>query len=116
MSMSLSNFAIQPAEGGASSDWAFKQLFSLESECRSSQTGQQVRALGQFPKLLDTFPFPTLVTSAFLKLGDLFRGGTNALRYHIVQVFERAHHHLPRVTHTDELLKRILTVLYSNDP
>ncbi|KAJ1948370.1 hypothetical protein FBU59_001628, partial [Linderina macrospora] len=114
--MSFSQIAARSAEGGASSDWAFKQLFTLESECRSSQAGQQVRALGQFPKLLDTFPFPTLVSSAFLKLGDLFRSCSNALRYHIVQVFERAHHHLPRVTHTDELLKRILTVLYSNDP
>ncbi|KAI8324964.1 hypothetical protein GQ54DRAFT_295791 [Martensiomyces pterosporus] len=107
---------VQSADSARSSDWAFKRLFKLESECRSQTPGAQVQAVGQFSKLLDQFPFPTLVSSAFLKLGDLFRSSPNSLRYHIAQVFELSQHHLPRITHTEELLKRILTVLYSNDP
>ncbi|KAJ1828713.1 hypothetical protein LPJ56_000938 [Coemansia sp. RSA 2599] len=99
-----------------SADWAFKQMFKLESECRTQVPATQVHAVGQFPKLFDQFPFPTLVNSAFLKLGDLFRGSSNTLRYHIAQVFESSKHHLPQITHTEELLKRILVVLYSNDP
>ncbi|KAJ1965253.1 hypothetical protein GGI12_000903 [Dipsacomyces acuminosporus] len=105
-----------PNDSAGSADWAFKRLFKLESECRSQILGAQVQAVGQFSKLLDQFPFPTLVSAAFLKLGDLFRSSTSSLRYHIVQVFEASRHHLPRITHTEELLKRILTVLYSNDP
>ncbi|KAJ1799905.1 hypothetical protein LPJ59_001496 [Coemansia sp. RSA 2399] len=99
-----------------SSDWAFKQLFKLESECRSQTPAMQVKAIGRFPKLLDQFPFPTLVSSAFLKLGDLFRSSPNSMRYHIAQVFESSRHHLVQITHTEELLKRVISVLYSNDP
>ncbi|KAJ2600663.1 hypothetical protein H4R99_003256 [Coemansia sp. RSA 1722] len=99
-----------------SADWAFKQMFKLESECRTQIPATQVHAVGQFPKLFDQFPFPTLVNSAFLKLGDLFRSSSNTLRYHIAQVFQTSQHHLPQITHTEELLKRILVVLYSNDP
>ncbi|PIA17367.1 hypothetical protein COEREDRAFT_86354 [Coemansia reversa NRRL 1564] len=98
------------------SDWAFKRLFELESRLRSPTPSLQVEAIGGFPKLLDQFPFPTLVSSAFLKLGDLFRSCTNPLRYHIAQVFEASRQHLTQITQTEELLKRILTVLYSNDP
>ncbi|KAJ2553566.1 hypothetical protein EV175_002897 [Coemansia sp. RSA 1933] len=76
----------------------------------------QVKAIGQFPKLLDQFPFPTLVSSAFFKLGDLFRSSPNSMRYHIAQVFESSQHHLLQITHSEELLKRIISVLYSNDP
>ncbi|KAJ1730796.1 hypothetical protein LPJ61_002836, partial [Coemansia biformis] len=101
---------------GRSSDWAFKRLFQLESECRSSTPAVQVEAIGEFPKLLDLFPFPMLVSSAFLKLGDLFRNSPNSLRHHIAQVFEASQHHLAQIAHTEELLKRILVVLYSNDP
>ncbi|KAJ2785257.1 hypothetical protein GGI15_001977 [Coemansia interrupta] len=99
-----------------SADGAFKQLFKLEAECRSPVLATQVQAVGQFPKLFDQFPFPTLVGSAFLKLGDLFRSSTNSLRFHIAQVFEASNKHLPQITHTEELLKRVLAVLYSNDP
>ncbi|KAJ2857572.1 hypothetical protein J3B02_000913 [Coemansia erecta] len=91
-------------------------MFKLESDCRTQVPATQVHAVGQFPKLFDQFPFPTLVNSAFLKLGDLFRGSSNTLRYHIAQVFETSQHHLPQITHKEELLKRVLAVLYSNDP
>ncbi|KAJ2632962.1 hypothetical protein H4R22_000861 [Coemansia sp. RSA 1290] len=110
MSAAVSNDAAH------SSDWAFKQLFKLESKCRSPVPASQVEAIGEFPKLLDQFPFPTLVSSAFLKLGDLFRSSPNSLRYHIAQVFEASQHHLAQVTQTEELLKRVVGVLYSNDP
>ncbi|KAJ2819016.1 hypothetical protein IWW50_005611, partial [Coemansia erecta] len=107
--------AAQSTDATHTSDWAFKQLFKLESKCRSATPAQQVEAIGEFPKLLDQFPFPTLVSSAFLKLGDLFRGSPNSLRYHIAQVFGASQQHLTQITQTDELLKRILAVLYSND-
>ncbi|KAJ2492138.1 hypothetical protein IWW37_001715 [Coemansia sp. RSA 2050] len=108
--------SIQPADAGHSSDWAFKRLFKLESECRSSTLAAQVQAVGQFPKLFDQFPFPTLVGSAFLKLGDLFCNSPNSLRYHIARVFAASQHHLLHTSYADELLRRVLVVLYSNDP
>ncbi|KAJ1664530.1 hypothetical protein IW140_000532 [Coemansia sp. RSA 1813] len=112
----MTTILAQRSDLAHSSDWAFKQLFKLESECRSQTPAMQVKAIGQFPKLLDQFPFPTLVSSAFLKLGDLFRSSSNSMRYHIAQVFESSRHHLLQITHTEELLKRIISVLYSNDP
>ncbi|KAJ2248221.1 hypothetical protein GGI13_004738 [Coemansia sp. RSA 455] len=108
--------SIQPADAAHSSDWAFKRLFKLESECRSPTLAAQVQAIGQFPKLFDQFPFPTLVGSAFLKLGDLFCNSPNSLRYHIAHVFAASQHHLPHTAYAEELLRRILIVLYSNDP
>ncbi|KAJ1856600.1 Long-chain base-1-phosphate phosphatase [Coemansia sp. RSA 638] len=113
----LSMSTVAPnSDSARSSDWAFKQLFKLESKCRSPTPALQVEAIGEFPKLLDQFPFPTLVSSAFLKLGDLFRSSPNSLRYHIAQVFGASQQHLAQITQTEELLKRILVVLYSNDP
>ncbi|KAJ2885961.1 hypothetical protein H4R27_001013 [Coemansia aciculifera] len=106
----------QPADAAHSSDWAFKRLFKLESECRSPTLAAQIQAIGQFPKLFDQFPFPTLVGSAFLKLGDLFCNSPNSLRYHIARVFAASQHHLPHTAYAEELLRRILIVLYSNDP
>ncbi|KAJ2889684.1 hypothetical protein IWW38_004563, partial [Coemansia aciculifera] len=108
--------SIRSVDAGHSSDWAFKRLFKLESECRSSTLAAQVQAVGQFPKLFDQFPFPTLVGSAFLKLGDLFCNSSNSLRYHIAQVFAASQHHLPHTAYIEELLRRVLVVLYSNDP
>ncbi|KAJ2702275.1 hypothetical protein H4218_000920 [Coemansia sp. IMI 209128] len=108
--------SIQAADASHSSDWAFKRLFKLESECRSSTLAAQVQAIGQFPKLFDQFPFPTLVGSAFLKLGDLFCNSPNSLRYHIARVFAASQHHLLHTAYADELLRRVLVVLYSNDP
>ncbi|KAJ2746648.1 hypothetical protein GGI20_001149 [Coemansia sp. BCRC 34301] len=108
--------SMHSADAGHSSDWAFKRLFKLESECRSPTLAAQVQAVGQFPKLFDQFPFPTLVGSALLKLGDLFCSSPNALRYHIAQVFAASQHHLPHTAYTEELLRRVLVVLYSNDP
>ncbi|KAJ2810323.1 hypothetical protein H4S07_002733 [Coemansia furcata] len=108
--------SIQTSDAGHSSDWAFKRLFKLESECRSPTLAAQIQAVGQFPKLFDQFPFPTLVGSAFLKLGDLFCSSPNSLRYHIAHVFAASQHHLPHTAYTEELLRRVLVVLYSNDP
>ncbi|KAJ2635521.1 hypothetical protein GGF44_003313, partial [Coemansia sp. RSA 1694] len=108
--------SIHSSDAGHSSDWAFKRLFKLESECRSPSLAAQVQAIGQFPKLFDQFPFPTLVGSAFLKLGDLFCNSPNSLRYHIAQVFAASQHHLLHSAYTEELLRRVLVVLYSNDP
>ncbi|KAJ2161598.1 hypothetical protein GGF46_001368 [Coemansia sp. RSA 552] len=98
-----------------SADSAFKRLLGLDTKFRSPALAVQVEAIGEFPKLLDQFPFPSLVNSAFLKLGDLFRTSPNALRYHIAQVFASSRHHLAQITQTEELLKRMLVVLYSND-
>ncbi|KAJ2002282.1 hypothetical protein H4R26_003688 [Coemansia thaxteri] len=112
--MALSNHHADAS--GHTADWAFKHLFKLESECRSPALAAQVQAVGQFPKLFDQFPFPTLVGPAFLKLGDLFCGSPNSLRYHIAQVFSASQNHLQHITYTEELLRRVLVVLYSNDP
>ena len=42
---------------------------------RSPRPGEQCEAIVRFPTLMDRFPFPILINTAFLKLADIFRTG-----------------------------------------
>lgn len=42
---------------------------------RSNKAGEQCEAIVRFPRLFEKYPFPILINSAFLKLGDVFRNG-----------------------------------------
>ena len=48
---------------------------------RSNKAGEQCEAILRFPSLFEKYPFPILINSAFLKLGDVFRNGWVAVRY-----------------------------------
>ncbi|PVU93801.1 hypothetical protein BB561_003037 [Smittium simulii] len=98
------------------SDKIVTKLVKLETESRNNNSTIQFKAILGFSKLLDDFPFPVVANSAFLKLADLFRNGTNNSRMYILKVFEHSEKHLFLIQNAEELIKRILTVLDSNDP
>lgn len=51
---------------------AFK-LYSIG--IRSPRVGDQCEAIVKFPILMDRFPFPVVITTAFLKIAEVFRTG-----------------------------------------
>ena len=41
----------------------------------SPRIGEQCEKIVRFPRLVEKYPFPVLINSAFLRLGDVFIGG-----------------------------------------
>ncbi|KAI8583430.1 hypothetical protein K450DRAFT_223637 [Umbelopsis ramanniana AG] len=99
-----------------------KALLELESKFTAKKSsiqgtnGMQLRVLALFPRLFEDYPYPVVVTAAILKLADWFRQSNNVLKFHIYKVFEQSSEaHLPKLINTEETVRRILPVLYSND-
>ncbi|KAK6183079.1 hypothetical protein SNE40_010625 [Patella caerulea] len=91
-------------------------LTELDKGLRSIKIGNQCEAVVKFPKLFEKYPFPILINSALLKLADVFRGGNNFIRLCILKVTQQSEKHLDKIINVDEFIKRIFTVLHSNDP
>lgn len=91
-------------------------LLEVDKGLRSTRVGEQCEAIVKFPSLMDRFPFPILINSAFLKLADVFRIGTNLLRFNTLKVVQLSERHLNKITNVDEFLRRIHSVTHSNDP
>ena len=70
----------------------------------------------RFPHLFSQYPFPILINSALLKLADVFRQHSNFVKLCVLRVIQQSERHLDKITMVDEFLKRIFTVLHSNDP
>ena len=83
-----------------------------------------------YPVFFQHFPFASSITSAFLKLADLFMSGcafglhcpraqaprNNSLRLHIAAVTQRSVQQLDKISSLDEVVRRIISVAHSNDP
>lgn len=91
-------------------------LMELDIGLRSPKIGEQSEAIVRFPCLFQKYPFPILINSAFLKLADIFRTGNNFLRLCVLRVTQQSEKHLEKILNVDELLKKIFSVIYSNDP
>uniref|UniRef100_A0A4W6F578 Integrator complex subunit 7 n=1 Tax=Lates calcarifer TaxID=8187 RepID=A0A4W6F578_LATCA len=90
---------------------------------RSGKLGEQCEAVVLFPKLFQKYPFPILINSAFLKLADIFRLGygcfrhrNNFLRLCVLKVTQQSEKHLEKILNVDEFVKRVFSVIHSNDP
>lgn len=105
-------------EGGAgdSPTDANSLLVELDKGLRSTHRGEQCEAIVRFPWLLERYPFPILVNSASLRLADVFRNGSNFCRLLILRVLHQANKHLDKISNCDEFVRRIFSVIYSNDP
>ncbi len=90
-------------------------LYSFKG-LRSQKVGEQCEAIVRFPRLFEKYPFPILINSAFLKLADVFRDGSNFLRLCVVRVAQQSRLHLDKILNVDEFVRRIFIVIYSNDP
>ncbi|KAH8555861.1 hypothetical protein BGW37DRAFT_418433 [Umbelopsis sp. PMI_123] len=110
------------ADNGTQHSEGQKALLDLESKFTAKKSsiygtnGMQLRVLALFPRLFEDYPYPVVVTAAILKLADWFRQSNNVLKFHIYKVFQQSSEaHLPKLINTEETVRRILPVLYSND-
>ncbi|XP_041069699.1 integrator complex subunit 7 [Carcharodon carcharias] len=91
-------------------------LMELDKGLRSGKLGEQCEAVVRFPRLFQKYPFPILINSAFLKLADIFRVGNNFLRLCVLKVTQQSEKHLEKILNVDEFVKRVFSVIHSNDP
>ncbi|XP_062502910.1 integrator complex subunit 7-like [Corticium candelabrum] len=91
-------------------------LMELDKGLRSKIVGEQCESILRFEGLFDRFPFPIVINSAYLKLSDVFREGTNFLRLWVWKVTQRCACHLEKIMNVDEVVKRLFSVTHSNDP
>ena len=91
-------------------------LTELDKGLRSSKIGEQCEAIVRFPRLFEKYPFPILINSSLLKLADVFRLGNNFLRLWVLRVCQQSEKHLDKILNVDEFVRRIYSVIHSNDP
>ncbi|CAE1237033.1 INTS7 [Acanthosepion pharaonis] len=91
-------------------------LTELDKGLRSQKLGDQCEAVVRFPRLFEKYPFPILINSAVLKLAEVFRAGSNFIRLCILRVTQQAEKHLDKVLNVDDFIRRIFSVMHSNDP
>uniref|UniRef100_A0A1B6DJT3 Integrator complex subunit 7 n=1 Tax=Clastoptera arizonana TaxID=38151 RepID=A0A1B6DJT3_9HEMI len=91
-------------------------LTELDKGLRSGRVGEQCEAIVRFPKLFEKYPFPILINSSFLKLADVFRVGNNFLRLWVLRVCQQSEKHLDKILNVDEFVRRVYSVIHSNDP
>ncbi|EFN86907.1 Integrator complex subunit 7 [Harpegnathos saltator] len=91
-------------------------LIELDKGLRSAKTGEQCEAIVRFPRLFEKYPFPILINSSLLKLAEVFRTGSNFLRVWVLSVCQQSEKHLDKILNVDEFVRRIYSVIHSNDP
>ncbi|KAF7989463.1 hypothetical protein HCN44_008137 [Aphidius gifuensis] len=91
-------------------------LIELDKGLRSKNTGERCEAIVRFPRLFEKYPFPILINSALLKLADVFRLGSNFLRVWVLRVCQQSEKHLDKILNVEEFVRRIYSVIHSNDP
>ena len=57
-----------------------------------------------------------MINSNFLKLAEFFRLNSNLFRLWVLRVCQQSEKHLEKISNVDEFVKRIFTVIHSNDP
>ncbi|NWT83713.1 INT7 protein, partial [Lanius ludovicianus] len=115
MAASAKSFLADAGYGEQELD-ANSALMELDKGLRSGKLGEQCEAVVRFPRLFQKYPFPILINSAFLKLADVFRVGNNFLRLCVLKVTQQSEKHLEKILNVDEFVKRIFSVIHSNDP
>ncbi|MBN3319465.1 INT7 protein, partial [Atractosteus spatula] len=116
MSLTTARSFLSEAGYGEQELDANSALMELDKGLRSGKLGEQCEAVVLFPKLFQKYPFPILINSAFLKLADIFRLGNNFLRLCVLKVTQQSEKHLEKILNVDEFVKRIFSVIHSNDP
>ncbi|KAG7270454.1 hypothetical protein CRUP_022767 [Coryphaenoides rupestris] len=118
MSLSTARSFLSEAGYGEQELDANSALMELDkgvADCRVN-SASSAKAVVLFPKLFQKYPFPILINSAFLKLADIFRLGNNFLRLCVLKVTQQSEKHLEKILNVDEFMKRVFSVIHSNDP
>ncbi|KAH8270082.1 hypothetical protein KR018_003728, partial [Drosophila ironensis] len=91
-------------------------LMELDKGLRSAKQGIQCESIVRFPRLFEKYPFPILINSSFIKLGEFFVSGSNLLRFWVLRVCQQSEKHLDKILNIDNFVRRIFMVMHSNDP
>eukprot|EP00118_Oscarella_pearsei_P012204 m.87643 g.87643 ORF g.87643 m.87643 type:complete len:287 (+) comp36552_c2_seq1:637-1497(+) len=91
-------------------------LMKLDKGLRSKNVGEQSESIIRFSQLFDQFPFAIVINAAFLKLSDVYLEGNNFLRLCILRVVQESQTHLEKILNVEEFMKRVFSVMHSNDP
>lgn len=91
-------------------------LVELDRGLQSPNVNDQCDAVTRFTTLFQKYPMPLLVNSAFLKLAEAFRVGSNMVRIKICEVFELNQKHLDKIHNVDDLYRSLFAATTSNDP
>uniref|UniRef100_A0A6G1S9S8 Integrator complex subunit 7 n=1 Tax=Aceria tosichella TaxID=561515 RepID=A0A6G1S9S8_9ACAR len=91
-------------------------LVELDRGLQSPNINDQCDTVVRFTTLFQKYPLPLLVNSAFLKLAEAFRVGSNMIRIKICEVFELNQKHLNKIHNVDDLYRSLFAVTTSNDP
>ncbi|KAF0300302.1 Integrator complex subunit 7 [Amphibalanus amphitrite] len=107
---------VEPTTPDADQLTANTAFVAIDKGLLSGKVSEQVEAIVKFPSLFDRHPFPLLINSSMLKLADVFRVGSNFTRLCILRVCQQSERHLDKILNVDEVVRRIFSVIHSNDP
>ncbi|KAJ8322740.1 Integrator complex subunit 7 [Batrachochytrium dendrobatidis] len=91
-------------------------LLDTDTAWRSTKVDLRVEALLMLPVHLAQSPLPTVLKSAFLKLSEYWRSCTNDMRVVLAMIICKCARHISCIDDTDDIIRRILGVVGSNDP
>lgn len=131
------NSALTELDKGAQKHFSLYLVFLIVNifvGLRSGKVGEQCEAIVRFPRLFEKYPFPILINASLLKLSDVFRVGfvfflylikylvtkhffsNNFLRMSVLRVCQQSEKHLDKISNVDEFVRRVFSVIHSNDP
>ncbi|KYQ92855.1 armadillo-like helical domain-containing protein [Tieghemostelium lacteum] len=93
-------------------------MLEIDKGIRSGNLGDQVESILFYGHLIKHHPTSMVINSVIFKLSDIFRNTNNCtVKYRILKVFQECSQELTqRLSNQEEVLKRIHSVILSNDP
>ncbi|OAF70063.1 hypothetical protein A3Q56_02172 [Intoshia linei] len=75
----------------------------------------RINTVGKFSKLFESFPFPLIINTGFLKLSDLYTVSNYQVRLSIYEVISKSRNYIGMISNRRMFIESIYGVLYSND-
>ena len=91
-------------------------IISLNKYFRSPNTSEQCEAIVRLGPIVSSYPFPSIVNTAFHRLADIYSKCSNTIRIAILQVFDQWSEHFNKISMLDEFYRKIFAVSVTTDP
>ena len=105
-----------PSQLAINRNEANNAIISLNKYFRSPNISEQCEAIVRLGPIISSYPFPSIVNTAFHKLADTYSKCSNTLRIAILQVFDHWSDHFNKISMLDEFYRKIFGVSVSTDP
>ena len=105
-----------PSKVASNRNEANNAIISLNKYFRSPNISEQCEAIVRLGPIISSYPFPSIVNTAFHKLADTYSKCSNTLRIAILQVFDQWSEHFNKISMLDEFYRKIFGVSVSTDP